>query len=85
MGLSHSEISGSKSVCDSPKPIAAYHVLHRLLTPSHPPQTLRSLTLCLFLELNLPVGQDCISFLKMLRLPTMKLSKSKKFFVSIPK
>src|SRR3989338_4819377 len=53
-GFSHSEISGSKSVCDSPKPIAAYHVLHRLLTPSHPPQTLRSLTLLSFLESNLP-------------------------------
>lgn len=43
-GFPHSEISGSKHVCCSPKPIAAYHVLHRLLTPSHPPQTLRSLT-----------------------------------------
>ena len=49
-GLPHSEISGSKPICGSPKPIAAYHVLHRLLTPSHPPQTLRSLTLCLSLE-----------------------------------
>ena len=44
-GLPHSEISGSKPVCGSPKHIAAYHVLHRLLPPSHPPQTLRSLTL----------------------------------------
>ena len=49
-GLPHSEISGSKPVCGSPKHIAAYHVLHRLLTPSHPPQTLRSLTLLFFLE-----------------------------------
>ena len=32
----HSEISGSKSVCDSPERIAAYHVLHRLVLPSHP-------------------------------------------------
>jgi hypothetical protein len=47
-GLPHSEFSGSMPVCDSPKPIAAYHVLHRLLTPSHPPQTLRSLTLLSF-------------------------------------
>ena len=31
-----SEISGSKPACDSPKHIAACHVLHRLLTPSHP-------------------------------------------------
>ena len=29
-GLSHSEISGSKVICTSPKLIAAYHVLHRL-------------------------------------------------------
>ena len=34
--LPHSEISGSKPVCGSPKLIAAYHVLHRLLVPSHP-------------------------------------------------
>ena len=55
MGLPHSETSGSKPVCDSPKHIAAYHVLHRLLTPSHPPQTLRSLTLYVFsLESNVP-------------------------------
>ena len=53
-GLPHSEISGSKPVCGSPKHIAAYHVLHRLLTPSHPPQTLRSLTLCLDSRAKLP-------------------------------
>ena len=47
-GFPHSEISGSKHVCCSPKPIAAYHVLHRLLTPSHSPQTLRSLTFMSF-------------------------------------
>lgn len=35
-GLSHSEIFGSKFVCNSPKHIAAYHVLHRLSLPSHP-------------------------------------------------
>ena len=47
-GLPHSETCGSKPVCGSPQNIAAYHVLHRLLTPSHPPQTLRSLTICSF-------------------------------------
>ena len=36
-GLSHSEISGSKVICTSPKLIAAYHVLHRLREPRHPP------------------------------------------------
>ena len=36
-GLSHSEIRGSKVICTSPRLIAAYHVLHRLHEPRHPP------------------------------------------------
>ena len=36
-GLPHSEILGLKHVCGSPRLIAAYHVLHRLSMPSHPP------------------------------------------------
>ena len=36
-GFPHSEISGSKHVCRSPKLIAAYHVLLRLLVPRHSP------------------------------------------------
>ena len=36
-GLSHSEIHGSKDICSSPQLIAAYHVLHRLREPRHPP------------------------------------------------
>ena len=36
-GLSHSEIRGSKVICTYPQLIAAYHVLHRLLEPRHPP------------------------------------------------
>ena len=70
-GFPHSEISGSKRVCRSPKHIAAYHVLLRLLTPSHPPQTLRSLTLCLVLESTVSPWikwTDCMT-LKMFRLP----------------
>ena len=39
-GLSHSEISGSKVICTYPKLIAAYHVLHRLREPRHPPYAL---------------------------------------------
>ena len=39
-GLPHSEISGSKVVCTSPKLIAAYHVLHRLWEPRHSPYAL---------------------------------------------
>src|SRR5262245_38304583 len=43
-GLPHSEISGSKPVCGSPKLIAAYHVLLRRPAPRHPPYALSSLT-----------------------------------------
>ncbi len=42
-GLPHSEIHGSKLVRSSPWLIAAYHVLHRLLPPRHPPNALKSL------------------------------------------
>ena len=37
VGLSHSEIPGSKVICTLPGLIAAYHVLHRLREPRHPP------------------------------------------------
>ena len=37
VGLPHSDISGSKVVCTSPKLFAAYHVLLSLLEPRHPP------------------------------------------------
>ena len=43
-GFPHSEISGSKDICSSPKLFAAYHVFHRLLVPRHPPCALYSLT-----------------------------------------
>ena len=42
-GFPHSEIRGSKVVRTSPRHIAAYHVLHRLLAPRHPPDTLITL------------------------------------------
>ena len=43
----HSDISGSKLICSSPKLFAACHVLHRLLMPRHSPCALFCLT---FLE-----------------------------------
>ena len=43
-GFPHSEIPGSKSVCDSPRLIAASHVRLRLLVPRHSPCALISLT-----------------------------------------
>ena len=36
-GLSHSDICGSKVICTYPQLFAAYHVLHRLREPRHPP------------------------------------------------
>ena len=42
-GFSHSDICGSKVVRTSPQLFAAYHVLHRLSVPRHPPNALKSL------------------------------------------
>ena len=42
-GFPHSEIHGSKLTRSSPRLIAACHVLHRLLTPRHPPNALLAL------------------------------------------
>ena len=42
-GFPHSETSGSKVACTSPKSIAACRVFHRLLPPRHPPCALCSL------------------------------------------
>ena len=44
-GFPHSETPGSKLVCSSPRLIAAYRVLHRLLAPRHSPYALSSLTI----------------------------------------
>ena len=43
VGLSHSEIHGSKPACGSPWLIATCYVLHRLLAPRHSPYALSSL------------------------------------------
>ena len=44
IGLPHSGIPGLTPACGYPRLIAAYHALHRLLVPRHPPPTLSSLT-----------------------------------------
>ena len=49
-GLSHSEIPGSMVICTYPRLIAAYHVLHRLREPRHPPDALT------YFRLYLPVN-----------------------------
>ena len=43
-GFPHSDIHGSMDICSSPWLFAAYHVLHRLSVPRHPPYALYSLT-----------------------------------------
>jgi hypothetical protein len=53
VGFPHSEIFGSKPVRGSPKLIAAYHVLLRLLAPRHPPNALLALDQLLHLSKNL--------------------------------
>ena len=51
-GLSHSEIFGLMLVCSYPKLIAAYHVLHRLLVPRHPPCALIHFKYCYLYSIN---------------------------------
>ena len=41
--MPHSDIRGSKLVRSSPRLFAAYHVLHRLRVPRHPPNALKAL------------------------------------------
>src|SRR5207247_908906 len=63
-GFPHSDIPGSKTVCVSPRLIAAYHVLHRLLVPRHPPCTLSSLTGFLSKVLQLCIPSVSYSIVK---------------------
>ena len=56
-GFPHSEISGSKDICSSPKLIAAYHVFHRLLVPRHPPYALTCLTITRIAFSYIPAAQ----------------------------
>ena len=61
--LSHSEIFGLMFVCNYPKLIAAYHVLHRLLVPRHPPYALiRFKYYAVFIQLTRLCSRSC-SFL----------------------
>ena len=87
-GFPHSEISGSLLICSSPKLIAAYHVLHRLLMPRHSPCALSSLTvlkLCSFFPVNLidsPIGSlnSWIMQAHVLEVFTLKLYFTLKIF-----
>ena len=52
LGLSHSDVHGSRAICASPWLFAAYHVLHRLNEPRHPPFALLYFLLCPPAHLN---------------------------------
>src|SRR4029079_5146018 len=52
-GLPHSAISGSMRVCRSPELIAAYHGLHRLRVPRHPPHAFTRLTTTICVQAEL--------------------------------
>ena len=49
-GFPHSDISGSRDICSSPKLFAAYHVFHRLPVPRHSPCALVRLTFQTFFQ-----------------------------------
>ena len=59
-GLSHSEILGSKVICTYPRLIAAYHVLHRLREPRHPPCALSYFLLLATQNSKKPAGRQLI-------------------------
>ena len=60
-GLSHSEISGSMVICTYPELIAAYHVLHRLREPRHPPDALTYFRLIFIRDkVNFACGEESL-------------------------
>jgi hypothetical protein len=73
--LSHSEIFGLSLVCSYPKLIAAYHVLHRLLVPRHPPCALIRFKYCIpYLALQPRI--HCFSLLLVTSLPGGRRNKN---------
>ena len=61
IGLSHSEIHGSKDICSYPRLIAAYHVLHRLREPRHPPDALTCFRLIFIrCKVNFACGEESL-------------------------
>ena len=58
-GLSHSEIRASRVICTYARLIAAYHVLHRLREPRHPPAALDFFSYVFYADLQalLPKGE----------------------------
>ena len=72
-GLPHSEITGSIPVCSSPVLFAAYHVLHRLQKPRHPPFALVTFSLYDFLVESLDYVYTLSNLLVALKLQSTQL------------
>ena len=87
--LPHSDISGSKYMCYSPKLFAACHVLHRLLMPRHSLCALLRLTLfgpwfSIFFKNHAGISKKFISFRWLIVLPLIKKSPQLNFEFFIP-
>ena len=80
--LSHSEIFGSKVICTYPKLIAAYHVLHRLREPRHPPYALSYFLVVAHqvLLLNMPLILSAVFLLSRLSLLITRQRISSSYF-----
>ena len=61
-GFPHSDIGGSPDICSSPPLFAAYHVLHRLSVPRHPPCALSCLTFRHTVALCFSAKYDVVSY-----------------------
>ena len=61
-GFPHSDICGLTLVCNSPQLFAAYHVLHRLREPRHPPYALVLLPILVYLFYIYSFLLSCSSF-----------------------
>ena len=76
-GLSHSEIRASRDICSYTRLIAAYHVLHRLCEPRHPPYALT------YFRLKLPTYIYIISEIQRTR--TSGSPYFKLYYLNLPK
>src|SRR5215467_16003096 len=78
-GFPHSDICVSTPACGSTQLIAANHVLHRLLTPRHPPSALSSLTTSLSRSSRSSAGsRPRFAFRECLASLTQRISHTKK-------
>ena len=75
-GLSHWGIAGSTVVCTSPTLIAAYHALHRLPVPRHPPCALSSLTENFSARNRWQINQSTFSYNSTFTFDRIHLSKN---------